>query len=113
MRDAYFPHYLCRRLLPDVCGYPVSRIASVNVCSEGDVLRLPSLFHHLPSFWGFAILKKLNTEMRICRTKFGMVTLIYWKCQCTAYMFSELSDILLTDKHTVSNILKAHNISLD
>ena len=30
-----------RRLLPDVCGCPVSWIVLVDVCSEGDVLRLP------------------------------------------------------------------------
>ena len=35
------------RLLPDVCGYPVSRIVSVDVSSEGDLLRLPSLARHL------------------------------------------------------------------
>lgn len=35
------------RLLPDVCGYPVSLIVSVDVSSEGDVLRLPSLARHL------------------------------------------------------------------
>ena len=35
--------YLGRRLLPDVCGYPVSRIASVVVGSEGEMLRLPSI----------------------------------------------------------------------
>ena len=35
------------RLLPDVCGYPVSRIVSVDMSSEGDVLRLPSLARHL------------------------------------------------------------------
>ena len=35
------------RLLPDVCGYPVSLIVSVDVSSERDVLRLPSLARHL------------------------------------------------------------------
>ena len=35
------------RLLPDVCGYPVSLIVSVDVSSEGDVLRLPGLARHL------------------------------------------------------------------
>ena len=49
-----FPQYLSRRFLPDVCGYPVSRIASVDVCSAGNVLGLPSLAYHLlfPNFWG-------------------------------------------------------------
>ena len=47
MGDACFPHYLGRRLLPDVCGYPVSRIESVDICSEWDVLRLLSLAHYL------------------------------------------------------------------
>ena len=37
--DTCFPHYLGRCLLPDVCGCLVSRIASVDVCSKGDVLR--------------------------------------------------------------------------
>ena len=67
------------RLLPDVCGYPVSRIVSVDMSSEGDVLRLPSLARHLfffPNIWGLATLTKLKTEMRICRTKFGTVTLV-------------------------------------
>ena len=71
-----------RRLLPDVCGYPVSRVESVDVCSEGDVFRLLSLAHHmfLKTFCGLATLTKLNTEMRICRTDFGIVMLIsnYW-----------------------------------
>ena len=34
-----------RRLLPDVCGHPVLRIASVDMCSEGDVPCLPSQRH--------------------------------------------------------------------
>ena len=34
MGDACFPHNLGRRLLPDVCGYPVSRIVSLDVCLE-------------------------------------------------------------------------------
>ena len=66
------------RLLPDVCGYPVSLIVSVVLSSEGDVLRLPSLARHLfffPNIWGLATLTKVKTEMRICRTKFGTVTL--------------------------------------
>ena len=29
-----------------------------------------------PKFWGFATLTKINTVMRICRTKFGIVMLI-------------------------------------
>ena len=37
----------CGRLLPDVCGYPVLLIVSVDVSSEGDVLRLPSLARYL------------------------------------------------------------------
>ena len=67
------------RLLSDVFGYPVSRIVSVDVSSEGDVLRLPSLARHIfffPNIWGLATLTKLKTEMRICRTKFGTVTLV-------------------------------------
>ena len=69
---------MARRLLSDVCGYAVSPIESVDVRSKGDVLRLPSLAHHLvfPNVWGLATLTKFNTEMRICRTKFSIVTLI-------------------------------------
>ena len=65
----------CGRLLPDACGYPVSLIVSVDVSSEGDV---PSLARHLffPSIWGLATLTKLKTEIRICRTRFGTVTLV-------------------------------------
>ena len=65
-------------LLPDVCGYPVSRIVSVDVSSEGDVIRLPSLARHhfFSNIWGLATLTKLKTEMRICRTKFGTATLV-------------------------------------
>ena len=44
--NACFPHYLGRRPLPRVCG-PASWISSFVVCSEGDVLRLPSLDHYL------------------------------------------------------------------
>ena len=43
------------RLLPDVCGYPVSLIVSVDVSSEGDVLRLPSLARHLFFFQTFGV----------------------------------------------------------
>ena len=60
------------RLLPDVCGYPISWIATVDVCSNRDVLRLPALAHHLFLFsnvWDLATLTKLHTEMSICRTK--------------------------------------------
>ena len=46
--DAY--KSMDRRLLPDVCGCPVSWNASVDVCSEGDVLHWPSLPHHLFCF---------------------------------------------------------------
>ena len=66
------------RLLPDVCGYPVSRIVPVDVSSEGDVLRLPSLVRHLcfSKHLGFSDTDEdKKTEMRICRTKFGAVTL--------------------------------------
>ena len=60
--DAYMSQG--RRRLSDVCGYPVSRTASVDVCSEGDVLRLPSFAHHLfsPNFWGLATLTKLKQK---------------------------------------------------
>ena len=47
MGDACFPHYLGWHLLPDVCGYPDTRIVSVVLRSEGDVLCLPSPAHHL------------------------------------------------------------------
>ena len=47
MGDACCPHYLCRRLLPDVCGCGVSRTASAVVCSEGDVCCLPRLLNEL------------------------------------------------------------------
>ena len=30
-----------------------------------------------PNVWGLATLTKLNTELRICRTKFCIVTLIF------------------------------------
>ena len=43
MGDACLPWdvYLGRRLLPDVCGWCVSWIASAVVCSEGDACCLP------------------------------------------------------------------------
>ena len=47
MGDACLFSYVGRRLLSDVCGYPVSRIAPVDVCSERGVLYLSSLAHHL------------------------------------------------------------------
>ena len=64
----------------ELWGSSVSKEASVGVCSEGGVLRLPSLAYQLfcvPNCWGLASLTKLNTEMRICRTTFGIVTLIF------------------------------------
>ena len=67
------------RLLPDVCGYPVSRIVSVDVSSAWGCASLaescpsPIFFSNI---WGLATLTKLKTEMRICRTKFGRVTLV-------------------------------------
>ena len=52
------------RLLPDVCGYPVSRIVSVDVSSEGDVVRLPRLpvTYFSPNIWGLATLTKLKNR---------------------------------------------------
>ena len=41
---AYFPHYMGRRLFPDVCSCPVSQIASVDVCSEGMCFACSRLF---------------------------------------------------------------------
>ena len=43
--------FLGRRLVPDVCGYTVLRIASVDVCSAGNVLRLLSFVDHLLLFF--------------------------------------------------------------
>ena len=45
MGDACLPWnvYSGRRLLPDVCGWGVSRIASAVVCSEGDACCYPRL----------------------------------------------------------------------
>ena len=79
-RRLFFLHYVGRRLLPDVCRYPVSRIASVDVSSDGDVFCLPSLANHLflPNSWGLATMTKLKTDMRICRTIFRIVTLVFY-----------------------------------
>ena len=63
------------RLLPDVCGYPVSRIVSVDVSSEGDVVRLPVTYFS-PNIWGLATLTKLKNRNGICRTIFGTVTIV-------------------------------------
>ena len=57
----------------------LSRGLGVDVCSDG---RCASLAESCPSpvfpnFWGLATLMKLNTEMSICHTKFGIVTLIF------------------------------------
>ena len=59
MRDACLPWnvYSGRRLLPDVCGWGVSRIASANVCSgEGGGVNVPnrdcSLNFLFSNFWG-------------------------------------------------------------
>ena len=90
MGDACFPHYLGRRLLPDAYGYPVSRTASVDMCSEGMCFACCCLFV-FSNFWGLATLTKLNTAMRICRTKFGIVTLIFdtEHIYCCALIFAE------------------------
>ena len=63
--------FLGRRLVPDVCGYTVLRIASVDVCSAGNVLRLLSFVDHLLLFF----FPTENTEMRI---HFRLVTRIFW-----------------------------------
>ena len=69
--DAYASGLICRRILPDICSCCVCRNASVTVprC-------LPRPAYHLFSFklLGLAMLKKLNTEMRVYRTKLGNVT---------------------------------------
>ena len=59
-------------------GTAVSRIAPVGVCSEGlyFACRVLPVSYFFSNFWYLATLTKLNTEMRICRTKFGIVTLI-------------------------------------
>ena len=79
MAEVAFRIFWGMRLLSDVCGYPVSRIVSVDVWSEGVCFacRILSVTCFFPKVWGKAILKKLNAEMRICRTKFGIVTLIF------------------------------------
>ena len=87
-----------RRLLPDVCGYLVSLTASIVVCSEGDVLRLPNLAHYL-LLLGFSDTDEVKYNMRMCRTKFGIVTHIFkaWQCSCL--------DILLWIRFSLSNSL--------
>ena len=58
-----------RRLLPDVCGYPVSRIESVDVCSKEDVFCLPSLalYVFVQNVWDLATLKKyFSVNIQIC-----------------------------------------------
>ena len=43
-------------------------------------LVLPITWFFFPNVWGLATLTKLNTEMHIFRTKFGITTLILWLC---------------------------------
>ena len=57
-------------------SYPASRITSVDVCSEGDVLAHHLFFYTRLRFSDTDQLPKLNTDIRICRTKFGIITLI-------------------------------------
>ena len=60
----------------------VSRIVSVDVCSEGRGAGGASLAHHLFFFFffsnccGLATLTNLNIEMYICHTTFGIVMLV-------------------------------------
>ena len=64
--------------LPDVCSCCVSRNASVNVARRELIVacrNLPITFC-VSNFWGIPILKKLNTEMRVYRTKIDNVTFI-------------------------------------
>ena len=51
--DAYKSMGRC--LFHNVCGFPVSWDASVDVCSEEHVLRLLSLAHHLFCFITFGL----------------------------------------------------------
>ena len=60
MGDAYIS--LGRRLVPDVCDYTVSRIASVDVCSAVNLLRLLSFVDHLFFFFFFQMVA-LTTNM--------------------------------------------------
>ena len=55
MVDACLMHPGGRRLLPDVCGCPVSGIVPVDVCLEGDVLHLTSLADHMFFFQTFGV----------------------------------------------------------
>ena len=71
--DACYLHYVGRRL----CGYPVSRSASVDVVSDGGVLAQSCPSPVFPNIWGLATLTKLKTEMHICRTKIGILTLAF------------------------------------
>ena len=67
-----------RLFLPDVCSCCVSRNASVSVARRELIVacrNLPITFC-VSNFWGIPILKKLNTEMRVYRTKIGNVTFI-------------------------------------
>ena len=64
-----------RRLLPDACGRRVSWSESVHVARR-DCSLLAETCYQLFGFksLGLAALKKLNTETRVCRTKFGIDT---------------------------------------
>ena len=44
----------------------------------------------LANFWSLAILKKLYTEMRVCRTKFLKVTFIFTFCCCSYWVHGYL-----------------------
>ena len=80
-----------RRLLPDVCNYYVSRNALVSVAWRWLLVTCRGLcFTFFPSnVCGVAILRKLNTETRVFRTKLDTVTFIlkplsrnrcWWTC---------------------------------
>ena len=69
--------YIRRRLLPDVCSYSVFPNSSISVVRKGLPVTCRDLFNLFSNFWGLAILKKLNTETSVFRTKFGIVMLYH------------------------------------
>ena len=62
----------------DVCSCYVSPSASVSVAWRVLIVACQDLpiTCFLSNFWGLAVLKKLNTETHIYRTKYGNVTFI-------------------------------------
>ena len=110
MGDACARGLIRRRLLSDVCSYPASRNASVSVARRWLLVacRGPRFTFFPSNVCGVAILRNLNTETRVFRTKLAIVTFIL-KPTLLGKLSSSISSTQLVSD-SVLNLVLRHEV---